>query len=283
MADDYGSRIKKIASQQRKGGSSSYASKIQKIAAEQGGSSGTNWKAAAAAGSASSAEKEKGPVAWILDILDRPGNAIRTGISEGINDVYKGAKSGRLKPATKDSFGQALGLNNLGTAGAFFGGAARGLGEGISGNKHATTSKIIEDVTDDIGSGDPAYKNTKDNANPWVKGIGGFIGDVALDPLTYVPGADLISVAGKTVKGVKAGTEAVKAAETGATVAEKATAAVKAGAKAATKRTTKVPPAVPRQETKVSEDLVARIAENQAPKVTAAVPSEVPVAPRPSR
>jgi CRISPR/Cas system-associated protein endoribonuclease Cas2 len=265
MANDYASRIKKVAAQQRKGGSSSYASKIQKIAAEQGGSSGTNWKAAAA-GTSASEPKEKGPVAWILDMLDRPGNATRTSISESFKAEKKALENGK---------------SGFELAAPIIGGAIRGIGEGFTGKKHNTTSQIVEDYSDDVGSFDPNYKNVKDNVNPWVKGIGGFVGDVALDPLTYIPGADLFSVAGKTVKGVKAGTEAVKALETGASTTEKIATAAKAGARAATKRAVPKVAAVPRAETKVSEDMVARIAENQAPKAADAVPSPVPVAPRP--
>ncbi len=266
MADDYGSKIKKLAAEQSKGGSSSYSKKIQKIAAQQSGSSGVDWKAASA-GASTSEPKEKGPVAWILDVLDRPGNAVRNAMYTKVRDRVEGQSE------------LSSGLDALGA-----------LGRGFLGQEHVTTSQGIEKVTDQVGyhknqkkiaRGDTTglYKNVKDNANPVMKGVVGFIGDVALDPLPYIPGADLFSVGAKTVKGVKAGSEAVKALETGASLTEKATSAVKAGAQAATKRA--VPKAVPRAETKVSEDLMARIAENQAPKVTAAVPSEVPVAPRP--
>lgn len=265
MADDYGSKIKKLAAAQNKGGSSSYSKKIQKIAAEQSGTSGVNWKAAAA-GTSASEPKEKGPVAWVLDVLDRPGNAVRNAMYTKVRDQAEGQSQ------------IASGIDAFGA-----------LGRGLTGQEHLTTSQAIEKLTDQTGyhsnqtkiaRGDTSdlYKNVKDNVNPVLKGVTGFVGDVALDPLTYIPGADLFSVGAKTIKGVKAGSEAVKALETGASLTEKTATAVKAGAKAATKRAA---PKAARAETKVSEDLVARIAENQAPKVAAAVPSEVPVAPRP--
>lgn len=263
MADDYGSRIKKLAADQRSGKSSPYSNKIKKIAAQQSGSSGVNWKAAAA-GASGSEPKEKGPVAWILDILDRPGNATRSGIDSSFDAEKRALENGK---------------SGLELAAPIVGGYLKGFGEGITGNKHTTTSQIIENTTDKIGErADPNYKDVKDNVNPWLKGVTGFVGDVALDPLTYIPGVDLVSAGAKTVKGIKAGTEAARGLETGASLTERASTAVRAGARAATRRAA---PAAPRAETRVSEDLVARIAENQAPKVSAAVPSEVPVAPRP--
>jgi len=51
-------------------------------------------------------------------------------------------------------------------------------------------NELIENASDAIGGRFmPDYKDTENNVNPWVKGIGGFALDVALDPITYVPGA----------------------------------------------------------------------------------------------
>jgi len=53
---------------------------------------------------------------------------------------------------------------------------------------------VIENATDAFGSRfDPKYVDTEDNANPWLKGIGGFALDVALDPITYIPGGVIAS------------------------------------------------------------------------------------------
>jgi len=53
---------------------------------------------------------------------------------------------------------------------------------------------VIENATDAFGSRfDPKYVDTEDNVNPWLKGIGGFALDVALDPITYIPGGVIAS------------------------------------------------------------------------------------------
>ena len=53
---------------------------------------------------------------------------------------------------------------------------------------------VIENATDAFGSRfDPKYVDNEDNANPWVKGVGGFALDVALDPITYIPGGIIAS------------------------------------------------------------------------------------------
>lgn len=53
-------------------------------------------------------------------------------------------------------------------------------------------SDIIEGTADTFNTvrGQDTF-NEKDNVNPWVKGIGGFALDVAVDPLTYIPGGIL--------------------------------------------------------------------------------------------
>lgn len=71
---------------------------------------------------------------------------------------------------------------------------------------YMTGSKLIENVTDNFGrAADNGYKDVEDNVNPWVKGIGGFGLDVALDPLTYIPGGAIASGTRGAVAAAKAG------------------------------------------------------------------------------
>lgn len=71
---------------------------------------------------------------------------------------------------------------------------------------YMTGSKLIENVTDNFGrAAKNGYDDVEDNVNPWVKGIAGFGLDVALDPLTYVPGGMIASGARGAKAALKAG------------------------------------------------------------------------------
>ena len=59
-------------------------------------------------------------------------------------------------------------------------------------------SDIIEKTVDVSNRNNPGYIDIADNANPVSKGLGGFIGDVVLDPLSWVPGMGFIKVGEKS-------------------------------------------------------------------------------------
>lgn len=65
------------------------------------------------------------------------------------------------------------------------------------------TGDTIEHVTDTFGANDPNYKDTENNVVSLAKGILGFIGDVGLDPLTYIPGAQIAKVGNIVGQGAK--------------------------------------------------------------------------------
>jgi hypothetical protein len=76
-------------------------------------------------------------------------------------------------------------------------------------------SDIIEQTSDTVNRYNPNYEDVENNVNPVVKGIAGFVGDVALDPLTWVPGAAIakgIQIAGRGAKAVKGATQGLTGA-----------------------------------------------------------------------
>lgn len=59
-------------------------------------------------------------------------------------------------------------------------------------------SDILEKVVDVDNRNNPGYVDTDNNANPVTKGVVGFIGDVVLDPLSWVPGMGFVKVGEKS-------------------------------------------------------------------------------------
>jgi len=142
--------------------------------------------------------KPYGVLDTIIDLLSRPlygvTNAV-TGVSEGIADSRE---SGNPLPAVG---GVAALPTNFLTG--FFG----------TGGEEAkrTFSKVMEQQTDRHGKiNDPNYEDVENNVDPVLKGVLGFVGDVALDPLTYVPGAAIAKLGSKAAS---VGKSAVKGAE----------------------------------------------------------------------
>jgi hypothetical protein len=86
----------------------------------------------------------------------------------------------------------------------------KGFNASISNNMESENyvwgSDLIENATDAFGARfDPNYVDREDNVNPWLKAGAGFVLDVGLDPLTYIPGGVIAS-------GVKGSYRAAQAA-----------------------------------------------------------------------
>lgn len=156
------------------------------------------------------------PLSWFIDILSRPMRAVLNPINVAATEAKKRATEG----ANYDFFG-GLG-NQL---------AAPFTGFGSSDPQFQPTgSDIIENVTDAVGlNTNPYYRDEKDNVNPIGKGIGGFVIDVAADPLTYVPGGIALSLGRGAIKGGQAVRKGVQVAEN---IAKTDQVAGKAGAEA---------------------------------------------------
>lgn len=133
---------------------------------------------------------------WLLDIIDRPRNAVA---NVAKNAIDRGVAAG------EDFASGDVGGGLANTLGAIFGSApaaVQGLTSTNPADKHST-SDLIEYGTDTIGKAtDPRYVDKEHNVDAPAKGILGFVGDVGLDPLTYVPATWL-------VKGAKMGVGAV--------------------------------------------------------------------------
>lgn len=108
-------------------------------------------------------KKQPGLLSRVFDVLSRGQYASAEGVSRVIQDVKKG------KPLA--SLGT---LEDLG----------KGQWAGLSGKKKTSYSKVIGE---DLGV-----------KNKVARGVGGFVGDVALDPTTYV-GTGVVKSAGKDV------------------------------------------------------------------------------------
>lgn len=136
--------------------------------------------------------KDSGPQSfgsWLIDIVSRPLYAV----TNTINKSVESAVSSQEKQEAGDgagAFGDAIGTV-LGVPGRFL----EGLVSTDEDTKH-TFGQTMEKVTDRIGlKNDPHYVDREDNVNPLAKGVVGFVGDVLLDPLTYIPPAWIAKVA----------------------------------------------------------------------------------------
>jgi len=59
-------------------------------------------------------------------------------------------------------------------------------------------SDIIEKTSDVNNRNDPLYVDVENNVNPAVKGALGFVGDVVLDPLSWIPGVGFVKMGAKS-------------------------------------------------------------------------------------
>lgn len=96
--------------------------------------------------------------------------------------------------------------------------------DGPDGRNNLYTSQLLEFMADRIQGKNPGYVDQENNVNPIVKGVAGFAGDVALDPLTYIPGGLIVKGAKGAKNLVTGAAGAVKGALPAAKAAEKAVA-----------------------------------------------------------
>lgn len=186
-----------------------------------------------------------GALGWLADMASRP----LFGVTNMINDQMERSVDA-TKADVQGDHARAFGIRAVGDEtvkqfdrgdwaggigssvanstplGAFFAGLVN-TGNNPEYKKYG--HELIEHGTDMAGSLDPNYVDEKDNVNEFVKGGFGFVLDVGLDPLTWVPGV------GWLAKGVGAGARGVtKGLEAGSTLF-KAGEAVSKGAAATEK------------------------------------------------
>lgn len=143
-----------------------------------------------------------------LDILSRPLRIVTNPVMKTLQLPEKFQEFAAREAAGENvSLGEKFGA----VAGASWPVASvQGLVSDNPENK-PYTSDIIEQVSDTWNINNPNYVDTEDNVNPIAKGVLGFVGDVALDPLTWVPGAAFATIAGKVGRGVGAVSRAASA------------------------------------------------------------------------
>jgi hypothetical protein len=143
---------------------------------------------------------------WGMDILSRPLYAV-TETADSIIDSAEEAPEIRAK-FDKGDVGGAVGQIASGIGRGLTAGA-RGFFSNDEDDKNYT-NELIERGTDVVGEQvDPDYEDVDDNVNPVLKAVLGFAGDVALDPLTWIPGGVVASLGKKGIAGIKSGKEAV--------------------------------------------------------------------------
>jgi hypothetical protein len=224
-----------------------------------------------AAGSAQAQQGTGGVLGTLMDLLTRPLSGVTNTIQSAVNrsvDAQQALKKGDV--------------------GGYLGNMAGNIGGGLGGDflagllstnpeQHRTTSDVIEESTDKIAPMfDPKYVDTADNVNPVLKGVAGFAGDIALDPLTWIPGTQVAKAAGLGVKGVKAAVEGVSAVKDAVVGGVRAAKTADTAAEEAAKEAAKIarPTAVDASEAAASK--LTRAAEDeQFQKIQAAREGEL--------
>ena len=130
-------------------------------------------------------EPEVGVLGGVIDFLSRPLYAV-TNIADKALDL-------------PERFAEGEGIQGIG---ALLASPFTGFFAQNRENKNYT-SDILEKIVDVENRNDPTYVDTENNANPAVKGALGFAGDLALDPLMWIPGAQI-------AKGLNLGAQAIR-------------------------------------------------------------------------
>jgi len=151
-------------------------------------------------------EGEVGFLGKTIDFLSRPLYAV-TNVADKALDL-PGAFDEADKLSRQGAFGEstataAKAVGNLAAA------PFTGLFAQSRENKNYF-SDIIEKTSDVTYRNNPNYVDVEDNVDPKFKGAVGFVGDVGLDPLTYIPAAWIAKGIGAVAKGVKATGKAAK-------------------------------------------------------------------------
>ena len=139
------------------------------------------------------------PLSWLVDIATRPLSGVTNLAQSSVDRAVQQQKQQRAGDIGGAAL-TALSGNPVAMAGDFLTGMFS-----TDREKHRTFSDVMEQSTDQFGSLDPNYVDQQDNVNPVLKGTLGLVGDIALDPLTWIPGGQIIKAGGLIAKGAKLG------------------------------------------------------------------------------
>lgn len=170
----------------------------------------------------------------IISLLSTGLYGMTNTVNQGFNEMQKQAE--RQKQGEQTTLEDAIGAaGNVLTAKWRGQGAALANAFGTGGNPDDMVggAQLIEKGTDAFGQTyNRDYKDETNNVNPVAAGVGGFAIDVAADPFTWIPGAQVAKVANLGARGIKAALKIpARLTEEAAIKAENAMAAAgKAGA-----------------------------------------------------
>jgi hypothetical protein len=148
-------------------------------------------------------KQKQDPLSWFIDILSRPMRTVQNVPNQILNEELKRKQA----EATGTDYNEVGGFFNVLTS------PVRGF---FSNNPadQPTGAQLIEKTYDVENYGRPGYIDEVNNVNEVQKAAGGFALDVALDPLTWIPGAQYVKGAqmvGRGVKGAAAAGDALVA------------------------------------------------------------------------
>lgn len=144
------------------------------------------------------------PLSWLVDILSRPMRA-----TENVpNTILDEELKKKIAKQTGTQYNELGGFVNVLTS------PLRGF---FSTNPadQPTGAQLIEKQYDVANYGKPGYKDVTDNVNPVEKGAAGLAIDIGMDPLTWIPGTQLVKAGQLGARGIKAGVEAADLAIAG--------------------------------------------------------------------
>ncbi|WP_396190341.1 hypothetical protein, partial [Flavobacterium sp.] len=146
------------------------------------------------------AKKPQDPLSWFVDILSRPMRTVENVPNQILNEELKRKQA----EATGTPYNVVGGVVNVLTS------PVRGF---FSNNPEdqPTGAQLIEKQYDVANYGKPGYVDEANNVNEFQKGAGGLALDIALDPLTWIPGAQLAKGGQLAGRGVKAAVEGADA------------------------------------------------------------------------
>lgn len=156
---------------------------------------GTNVSADATVGfpERAGAPNEMGFLGRLVDIASRPLRIVSNPVMKALELPEKYEALERERAAGGEvSFGE-----NLAPVGSLIAAPFTGFFSDKEENK-PYWSDIVEKVSDVSNRKDPLYRDVENNVDPIIAGTVGFIGDVVLDPLSWVPGMGFIKVGEKS-------------------------------------------------------------------------------------
>lgn len=204
------------------------------------------------------AAKGQDPLSWFVDILSRPMRTVENVPNQILNEELKRKQA----KETGTQYNELGGIVNILTA------PVRGF---FSNNPEdqPTGAQLIEKEYDVRNYGKLGYKDVENNVNEFQKGAGGLALDIALDPLTWIPGAQYAKAGQMIGRGAKGALEAADLLVAGSNVGDALGASKRIASREAAKvRTAKI------DNANLNADLAAQRTDPQLAAFTGYKPSQ---------